>query len=123
MKVPCNREKFTRERSAARKLAKEYFQRFTKDRYKPRSKAGSCCNRRIEFTKNPRERRASDGWLESTEHVVRASSKITASVSLVIDRVNLAAPIAAVSPDTPALPEITKGRPVRAAAQRYQSYT
>jgi hypothetical protein len=27
------REKFTRERTAARKLAKEYFQRFPKDRY------------------------------------------------------------------------------------------
>jgi hypothetical protein len=27
------REKFTRERSAARKLAKEYFQTFPKDRY------------------------------------------------------------------------------------------
>ena len=26
-------EKFTRERSAARKLAREYFQRFPKDRY------------------------------------------------------------------------------------------
>jgi hypothetical protein len=33
MKDPCIREKFTRERSAARKLAKEYFERFPKDRY------------------------------------------------------------------------------------------
>jgi len=30
---PFIREKFTRERSAARKLAKEYFERFPKDRY------------------------------------------------------------------------------------------
>jgi hypothetical protein len=30
---PFIREKFTRERSAARKLAAEYFQRFPKDRY------------------------------------------------------------------------------------------
>jgi hypothetical protein len=33
MKDPFIREKFTRERSAARKLAKEYFERFPKDRY------------------------------------------------------------------------------------------
>jgi hypothetical protein len=32
-KDPFIREKFTRERSAARKLAAEYFQRFSKDRY------------------------------------------------------------------------------------------
>ena len=30
---PFIREKFTRERSAARKLAQEYFERFPKDRY------------------------------------------------------------------------------------------
>jgi hypothetical protein len=30
---PFIREKFTRERTAARKPAKEYFQRFPKDRY------------------------------------------------------------------------------------------
>jgi hypothetical protein len=30
---PFVREKFTRERTAARKLAAEYFQRFPKDRY------------------------------------------------------------------------------------------
>jgi hypothetical protein len=30
---PFMREKFTRERSAARKLAKEYLERFPKDRY------------------------------------------------------------------------------------------
>jgi hypothetical protein len=30
---PYIREKFTRERSAARKLAEEYFERFPKDRY------------------------------------------------------------------------------------------
>jgi hypothetical protein len=30
---PYIREKFTRERSAARKLAVEYFRRFPKDRY------------------------------------------------------------------------------------------
>lgn len=30
---PFNREKFTRERTAAKKLAAEYFQRFPKDRY------------------------------------------------------------------------------------------
>jgi hypothetical protein len=32
-KDPVIREKFTRERTAARKLAEEYFQRFPKDRY------------------------------------------------------------------------------------------
>jgi hypothetical protein len=32
-KDPFIREKFTRERSAARKLATEYFRRFPKDRY------------------------------------------------------------------------------------------
>jgi hypothetical protein len=31
---PFIREKFTRERSAARQLAVEYFQRFPKDRYR-----------------------------------------------------------------------------------------
>jgi hypothetical protein len=30
---PYIREKFTRERSAARKVAQEYFERFPKDRY------------------------------------------------------------------------------------------
>ena len=30
---PFIREKFTRERSAARKLAREYFERYPKDRY------------------------------------------------------------------------------------------
>jgi hypothetical protein len=33
MKDPIIREKFTRERSAARKLAQEYFERYPKDRY------------------------------------------------------------------------------------------
>jgi ribosomal protein L32E len=33
MKDPFIREKFTRERSAARKFAKEYFERFPKDQY------------------------------------------------------------------------------------------
>jgi hypothetical protein len=32
-KDPFIREKFTKERSAARKLAKEYFERYPKDRY------------------------------------------------------------------------------------------
>jgi hypothetical protein len=31
---PFIREKFTREHDAARKLAKEYFERYPKDRYK-----------------------------------------------------------------------------------------
>jgi hypothetical protein len=31
---PFIREKFTRERTAAKKLAAEYFERFPKDRYK-----------------------------------------------------------------------------------------
>jgi hypothetical protein len=33
MRNPFIREKFTRERSAARKLAQEYFDRYPKDRY------------------------------------------------------------------------------------------
>jgi hypothetical protein len=33
MQDPFIREKFTRERSAARKLATEYFRRYPKDRY------------------------------------------------------------------------------------------
>jgi hypothetical protein len=33
MKDPYIHEKYTRERSAARKLAQEYFERFPKDRY------------------------------------------------------------------------------------------
>jgi len=39
MKDPYIREKFTRERSAARKLAKEYFERFPKDRYGDRDRS------------------------------------------------------------------------------------
>jgi hypothetical protein len=33
MRDPYIREKYTRERSAARKLVQEYFERFPKDRY------------------------------------------------------------------------------------------
>ena len=33
LKDPFIREKFTRERSAARKFAQEYFERYPKDRY------------------------------------------------------------------------------------------
>jgi hypothetical protein len=46
-KDPFIREKFTRERTAARKLAAEYFQRFPKSGTKPKSSAGATCNRRI----------------------------------------------------------------------------
>jgi hypothetical protein len=34
LRDPYIREKFTRERTAAKKLAAEYFERFPKDRYK-----------------------------------------------------------------------------------------
>jgi hypothetical protein len=50
-KDPFIREKFTRERSAAKKLAAEYFQRFPKDRYQ--TEVESWCNLQsanIEFT-------------------------------------------------------------------------
>src|SRR5713226_9403427 len=41
------------ERTAARKHAAEYFQRFPKDRYQPRSRAGVFCNpQNIEFTRS-----------------------------------------------------------------------
>ena len=51
MPDPFIREKFTRERSAARKLAVEYFQRYPKDRYQ--TEVGSWRNlqsQNIEFT-------------------------------------------------------------------------
>jgi len=35
---PFIREKFTRERTAAKKLAAEYFQRFPKEQYRTRSR-------------------------------------------------------------------------------------
>jgi hypothetical protein len=47
MKDPFVREKFTRERTAARKLAKEYFERYPRIASGPRSKAGAICNRGI----------------------------------------------------------------------------
>jgi hypothetical protein len=48
---PFIREKFTRERSAARKLAAEYFERFPEDRYQ--TEIESWCHlqsQNIEFT-------------------------------------------------------------------------
>jgi hypothetical protein len=45
---PFIREKFTRERTAAKKLAAEYFQRFPKDRYQTAVESWrATCNRRI----------------------------------------------------------------------------
>ena len=42
---PFVREKFTRERTAAKKLAPEYFQRFPKDRYQTEIGRASCRER------------------------------------------------------------------------------
>jgi hypothetical protein len=50
-KDPFIREKFTKERTAARKLAAEYFERFPKDRYQ--TEVESSCelqSQNIEFT-------------------------------------------------------------------------
>jgi hypothetical protein len=45
------REKFTRERSAAKKLAAEYFQRFPKDRYQTEVESWrNLQSQNIEFT-------------------------------------------------------------------------
>jgi hypothetical protein len=38
------REKFTKERTAARKHAKEYFERFPKERYQTESRVGATSN-------------------------------------------------------------------------------
>jgi hypothetical protein len=43
---PFVREKFTRERTAAKKLAAEYFQRFPKDRYQTELENWRHCNRK-----------------------------------------------------------------------------
>ena len=60
---PFVREKFTRERTAAKTLAAEYFERFPKDRYQTEVRAGASCNRKtFEFTmKRPREPIEGDG--------------------------------------------------------------
>jgi hypothetical protein len=48
---PFIREKFTRERTAAKKLAAEYFQRFPKDRYQTQVESRRHLqSRNIEFT-------------------------------------------------------------------------
>ena len=62
---PFVREKFTRERTAARKLAAEYFQRFPKDRYQSEVKSWrELQSQNIEFTmkrlREPIERAAGD---------------------------------------------------------------
>ena len=46
-KDPYIREKYTKERTAARKLVAEYLQRFPKDRYQTEVRAGASCNRKI----------------------------------------------------------------------------
>jgi hypothetical protein len=43
---PFVREKFTRERTAAKKLAAEYLDRFPKTGTRPKSRAGAICNRK-----------------------------------------------------------------------------
>jgi hypothetical protein len=43
---PFVREKFTKERTAARKLAAEYLQRFPKDRYQTEVETAASCNRK-----------------------------------------------------------------------------
>ena len=57
MPDPFIREKFTKERSAARKLAAEYFQRFPKDRYQTEVESWrNLQSANIEFTmKRPRD--------------------------------------------------------------------
>jgi hypothetical protein len=53
---PFVREKFTRERSAARKLAAEYFQRFPKERYQTEVESWRHLqSQSIEFTMKRRE--------------------------------------------------------------------
>jgi hypothetical protein len=56
-RAPFIREKFTRERSAARKFAKDYFERFPKDRYQTEVESWRHLQSdNIEFTmKRPRE--------------------------------------------------------------------
>jgi hypothetical protein len=43
---PFVREKFTRERTATKKLAAEYFDRFPKNRYQTEVESGAICNRK-----------------------------------------------------------------------------
>jgi hypothetical protein len=60
---PFVREKFTRERTAAKKLAPEYFQRFPKDRYQTQVESWRYLqSQNIEFTmKRLREPVEGDG--------------------------------------------------------------
>ena len=44
MRDPNIPEKYTRERSAARKLAQEYFERFPKTGIRPRLRVGDTCS-------------------------------------------------------------------------------
>jgi hypothetical protein len=54
MQDPFIREKFTRERSAARKLATEYFRRFPKDRYQTKIESWRYLrSANIEFGRQP----------------------------------------------------------------------
>jgi hypothetical protein len=56
---PFIREKFTKERSAARKLAAEYFQRFPKDRYQTEVESWrNLQSANIEFTMKRRATRS-----------------------------------------------------------------
>jgi hypothetical protein len=62
---PFVREKFTRERTAARKLAAEYFQRFPKERYQTEVESWRHLqSQNIEFTmKRLREPIEGGGWI------------------------------------------------------------
>jgi hypothetical protein len=59
---PFIREKFTKECSAARKLAQEYFDRYPKDRYKTEVESWrNLQSANIEFTMK-RLREPTEGW-------------------------------------------------------------
>ena len=62
---PFVREKFTQERTAARKLAAEYFQRFPKERYQTEVESWRHLqSQNIEFTmKRLREPIEGGGWI------------------------------------------------------------
>jgi hypothetical protein len=90
MKDPYIREKSTRERSAARKLAKEYFERFPKHRYQTEIESWRLLqSANIEFTmkrlREPIERAlaaaVSIAWLNAWNGMSRALIKTASYLS------------------------------------------
>jgi len=81
---PYTREKFTRERNAARKLAAEYFERFPKDRYQTEVESWRHLqSQNIEFHHEATTRAGRTRWLiaAGNDGLTRRSQRPRASPS------------------------------------------